>query len=396
MMATAAALWLGKIPYDWLASFGYSGLFLLSLLNGMAPFAGPSQVATFFAAAHLDPLAVGLSAGIGGAIGELAGYGFGYFLRTSQTPEFEKKIQRVADWRFLRISRERSFVPLLILAAVPNPLFDPASTLAGTLKIGIARYFYPVVIGKVIRHLIIAYVGYYSLTFMDFQNFINNPHTAEIGYSALYILAVLVIAIIVWVVRSYVEAEPDPFFLNLTFFAFAGQWVLTAELFRETRPDGLVLFLDLAALGIVFLQLTVMRAQFSTTKEHYKKLLENNLVDKEKILADNDGDLPKGLDDEIDKWATVMVRITGIDFFPEWYQNRFNRGFKGGPREERRRQAVFVLPTGKFECRKDHITESALEVEVENRKWLWKAYYIVAALAWLLFVVSVFYIRVNK
>ena len=396
MVGMAVALWTGSIPIEWLASLGYSGLFLLSLINGIAPFAGPSQIATFFAASQLSPFFVGLSTGIGGAIGELAGYAFGYFLRSAQTAEMERKIQRVAKWRLLRVSQERSFVPLLVLATLPNPFFDPVSALAGSLKISFQRYFYPVLLGKVLRHLLIAYAGYFSLTFMDIQQIINHPITIQVYYATVYILAVLIIALVVWGVRSKVESDPDPFFLNMTFFAFAGQSVLTADLYHVTRPSGLIIFLNLVALGIVFLELTVMKAQYSTTKEHYKTRLSENLVGRASILEKNDGEIPKHIQDEIEHWATILVRITGIDFYPQWYQNRLRFGVRGGPREERRRQAVSILPTDKFEVKKGHITVNALEVEEDSRKWLWRAYVGVFVVSWLLFMASVLYVRLSK
>jgi hypothetical protein len=68
MCATAIALWRGLIPIEWLSSLGYKGIFVISLLNGIAPVAGPSQVATFFVASKLNPLAVGMAAGVGGRL----------------------------------------------------------------------------------------------------------------------------------------------------------------------------------------------------------------------------------------------------------------------------------------------------------------------------------------
>ena len=164
MCATAVALWRGVIPIEGLASLGYKGIFVISLINGIAPVAGPSQVATFFVASKLNPLAVGVAAGVGGAIGELAGYAFGYSFRAAQSEDGERKIQRIANWRFLRITRERSFVPLFVLASVPNPLFDPASAIAGSLRIGFTRYFIPVLLGKITRHVVIALAGYNMLS----------------------------------------------------------------------------------------------------------------------------------------------------------------------------------------------------------------------------------------
>src|SRR5437588_7719348 len=78
MAAAAVALWRGAISVEWLASFGYKGIFVLSLINSVSPVAGPSQIATFFVASKLNPLLVGVTGGVGGAIGELSGYLFGY------------------------------------------------------------------------------------------------------------------------------------------------------------------------------------------------------------------------------------------------------------------------------------------------------------------------------
>lgn len=152
------------ISAEWLVSFGYKGIFVLSLINSVSPIAGPSQIATFLVASKLNPLLVGIAGGVGGAIGELSGYLFGYSFRTSLSAEFERKFERFGNWRFIRISRERSFVPLFVLACIPNPFFDPVSAFAGSLRIAFAKYFVPVLLGRTLRHLIIAYAGYYTIT----------------------------------------------------------------------------------------------------------------------------------------------------------------------------------------------------------------------------------------
>jgi membrane protein YqaA with SNARE-associated domain len=161
MIATAAALWRGVISLEWLASFGYKGIFVLSLINSISPIAGPSQVATFLVARKLNPLLVGISGGVGGAIGEVTAYAFGYFFRGSLSDESERKFERIKNWRFIQVSSERSFLPLFLLASIPNPFFDPVSALAGSLRISLAKYFMPVLLGRTLRHVIIAYAGYF-------------------------------------------------------------------------------------------------------------------------------------------------------------------------------------------------------------------------------------------
>ncbi|MBK7394042.1 MAG: VTT domain-containing protein [Chloracidobacterium sp.] len=368
MVATAVALWRGIIPSEWLGSFGYSGLFVLSLINGIAPFAGPSQIATFFAAGQLNPMGVGFAAGIGGAIGELAGYGFGYFLRSSQKPETDAKIQAIANWRFLKISRERSFFPLLVLAAVPNPFFDPMSAIAGSLKIGLTRYFYPVVIGKTLRHLGIAYFGFYSLS-MDTLSTIG---TADYLSSGGFILAIIGIAFFAWLVRTLAESEPDPFLLNFTFFALAGQCILTAELARAGHLSVSILGLLLLAVIIVILQIVVVRQQYSATVDYFETYLKQN---KKATCTDT----------EVEHWAEVLVRIAGIDFFPEFY-GVLNKVFKTRARTKRRKQALRILPEDKFTIGENGVIIENLEVPEADRKWLWRAYALLCFLSWGSFV----------
>lgn len=167
MIATAVALWKRVISVEWLASFGYKGIFVVSLINSVSPIAGPSQIATFLVAGKLNPLLVGLSGGVGGAIGELTGYLLGYSFRNSLSNEAEQKFDRFRNWLLIRVSRERSFVPLFILASIPNPLFDPVSAVAGSLRLSFAKYFVPVLLGRTLRHVVIAYAGYYATTTSD-------------------------------------------------------------------------------------------------------------------------------------------------------------------------------------------------------------------------------------
>jgi membrane protein YqaA with SNARE-associated domain len=371
MVITAVALWRGVIPIAWLASLGYKGIFFLSLINGIAPVGGPSQLATFFIASKLDPLAVGLLAGIGGAIGEVAGYAFGYFLRAAQSPKVERKIERLANWRVLRISREHSFIPLFVLASIPNPFFDPASALAGSLRIGFAQYFIPVLLGKTVRHLAIAYAGYYTFS-ANIAPAFDQTLMAGLVSSGWLIVAVLGIALFSWFLRSYAEGDADPFLVNFTFFAFAGQCIKTGELIIEGTPRPLIFGLFLVAIILVAFQVFVIRAQVWRTIEHYKEILEKNKI-------------ANCTSDEIGRWATVLVRITGVDFYPEFYK-WLNEVFGSEQREKRRNEAVSILPRDRFNCEENGVTSDSLTVPPERRKVLWRFYAYVCLLSWLVFV----------
>lgn len=373
MIAVAVALWRGIIPIDWLASLGYKGIFILSLLNGIAPIAGPSQIATFFVASKLNPLAVGIASGVGGAIGELAGYAFGYSLRASQSASVEHKLQRLEKWRFLRISRERSFIPLFILASIPNPFFDPASAIAGSLRIGLRKYFTPVLLGKTVRHLIIAYAGYYAIS-TDIASVLKGDSMLTLIESFWFVAAVMGIALVAWLVRSFSESDPDPLLSNLTFFAFAGQCFLAAQLGREANLGSIQLLLLLFAVIVLLLQTITIRAQAERTIEHYTNILQRYKI----------GNLTS---EEIEGLAAVLVRITGVDFYPEFYRGLFKFGL--GPRDRRRRQALFILRHFEFKTGEDALTVDSLTVPTEDRRWLWRAYAFFCFLSWSIFIASI-------
>jgi membrane protein YqaA with SNARE-associated domain len=370
MVAIGVGFWRGVIPIEWLVLLGYRGLFVLSLANGVAPFGGPSQVATFLLGSKLNPFAVGAVAGVGGAIGELVGYGFGYSLRGAQPANIARRIDQIAGSRVLRLSREHSFVPLLILASIPNPFFDPASALAGSLRIGLTRYFVPVLLGKTIRHVVIAYAGYYIISQRALSKVDPDMITTLLA-SGGFLLAVLGIALVAWVVRSFAESDPDPLLLNFTFFAFAGQCILTGELAREGNAGGPILILLLFAVILVLFQVLTIRNQATKTLEHYKQLLQTNKV----------GTTAPA---EIDQWAAVLLRITGVDFYPEFW-SRWSFGI--GPRAARREQAISVLPSDIFDL--GQVTPEALMVAPERRKGLWRAYALICGSSWLVFIICI-------
>lgn len=376
MVAAAASLWKGLISVEWLSSFGYTGIFVLSLINSVSPVAGPSQIATFFVASKLNPLWVGVAGGVGGAIGELSGYVFGYAFRASLSEELEHKFERFKNWPFIRISRERSFVALFVLASIPNPFFDPISALAGSLRIGFAKYFVPVLLGRTLRHVVIAYAGFYAISLG-----LNLPSGTTMTLLVGPIVAVILIAFIAWAVRSYAESDPDPLILNFTFFAFAGQCILTLELLKVIEPVWVFVLL-FGALGLVFLQMFTIRRHETVTTEYYKTILEGNQAEGSSSA-------------DVERWAGALVRIAGLDFYPQFY-SRSGPTFSSGPRGKRRQQAFSVLPENLFKRGQGGITLADLTVPDVSRKWPWRAYVAVCVASWILFLSCILIVRVYK
>lgn len=136
-----------------LAGYGYVGVFFISLLgNATVILPVPSLAVVFAGGGVLNPLLVGLVAGVGEPLGELTGYmaGFG----GSAIVEDRERFRRVQEWM-----ERRGFVTVLVLSAIPNPLFDLAGISAGMLHYPVTKFLVACWIGKTIKALAIAHLG---------------------------------------------------------------------------------------------------------------------------------------------------------------------------------------------------------------------------------------------
>lgn len=136
-----------------LQSYSYLGLFFLNMLGSATIFLPTPLFLTAFAAgAVFNPFLVAVVASAGSAIGELTGYAAGY--GAEELLEKDIKIQRVKRWM-----DRYGLWTLFVLAAVPNPLFDIAGIIAGATGISIKKYLAIVWLGKLIKFLVISYLG---------------------------------------------------------------------------------------------------------------------------------------------------------------------------------------------------------------------------------------------
>jgi membrane protein YqaA with SNARE-associated domain len=140
-----------------LAGYGYLGAFLISLLSSATIILPVPGIAVIFAlGATYDPYLVGLAAGVGSALGELSGYMAGY----SGQGVFKKSKTYL---RMERWMRRRGSMVILVLAFVPNPIFDLAGAAAGILKYPIWKFLLFCFLGKTPRSILVAFAGAWAL-----------------------------------------------------------------------------------------------------------------------------------------------------------------------------------------------------------------------------------------
>ncbi len=152
-------------------TFGYAGVFLASLIGSASVILPlPSFTFVFAAGSLLNPMAVGILAGIGSAIGELTGYGVGYGIsyrirHKSRQSRKEKRGIMKNKWfaKAKTWSKKRSmFVVVFIFAATPLP-DDVIGIICGSVRYDIKKFFIASMLGKIVLSLILAYAGFYGI-----------------------------------------------------------------------------------------------------------------------------------------------------------------------------------------------------------------------------------------
>lgn len=170
--------------------YGYVGGFLVSILGGVTVIPVPSLLVTFTLGRALNPAYVGLVSGLGEALGGITIYLTGAGAETiwsrlrSREQTFERRLglgddvtrpvqsqfwskgeafyNRLVGWTG---GRGGSWV-VFIVAAMPLSPFYFAGLAAGSLKMGLLRFFLVSWAGKTIKGLIIAFAGFGGLYFL--------------------------------------------------------------------------------------------------------------------------------------------------------------------------------------------------------------------------------------
>jgi uncharacterized membrane protein YdjX (TVP38/TMEM64 family) len=147
-----------------LEDYGYFGIFLLSIAaNATIIIPLPGVAITTAMGAIFNPFWVAIAAGLGAALGELTGYIAGF--SGQGVVERATLYNRLTGW--MTQHQNLAYGMILLLAFIPNPLFDLAGMASGTLKLPLWKFLLACAIGKIIKMLMFAYAGYYSIGWLS-------------------------------------------------------------------------------------------------------------------------------------------------------------------------------------------------------------------------------------
>ena len=140
------------------AVYGYPGIFVIAFLaNATVLLPAPGVAVVFAMGGVFNPIAVGLAAGAGGALGEISGYLAGFsgqavIERADIYERMVKWMKRNGDWT------------ILLLAALPNPFFDITGIAAGALRMPVWHFLFWCWLGVTIKMTVFAFLGAASIT----------------------------------------------------------------------------------------------------------------------------------------------------------------------------------------------------------------------------------------
>jgi uncharacterized membrane protein YdjX (TVP38/TMEM64 family) len=158
--AVAGTVWL-QGQHELLQRIGQSpfalpALFIGSVISSATLFLPvPGLAITTLVGSLINPLAVGIVAGIGQTLGEMTGYlaGFSGQGLVNRTQAYE----RIEGW--MQRQEFTGEMVVFVLALIPNPLFDAAGMAAGALRFPVWKFMLAAGLGKIIKNIAFACGG---------------------------------------------------------------------------------------------------------------------------------------------------------------------------------------------------------------------------------------------
>ena len=168
------------INWEYVSRFephSYIGLFLISVLAGAPiPILTPGILITFALGSILNPVLVGVVAGLGNALGNIltywAGHGGLRFFSTlrnisqvsdSDSGRIGRFFRKIKGSRLLGIVNRQGMVSIFLLSIIPNPLLTPMILSLGAVRFNFMKFLLACWAGLTIQAMILAYLGHFGL-----------------------------------------------------------------------------------------------------------------------------------------------------------------------------------------------------------------------------------------
>ena len=157
VIGISAVLFIFRENVMQLKNYGYAGAFLISMVGSATVFLPvPGLLLIVTMSTILNPLAIGLIAGLGAGLGECTAYMVG----SSGAPMIKNSrvYRRAEGWM-----KRRGAITIFLLALVPNPFFDIAGIAAGVLRFPFWRFLVLCIAGNMVKFTAIAFATFFGM-----------------------------------------------------------------------------------------------------------------------------------------------------------------------------------------------------------------------------------------
>ncbi len=156
-MLLSIAFYVFKDYFREASSFGLFGIFIVNFVSSATFFVSAPAFLTIITGGNLySPILVAGIAAVGACLGDMLGFAFGYSGRRLT----KKKLDRHKTIRFLEKHFHRhGTLIILLLAIIPNPLFDAIGILAGVVNYSPFKFFTLMLFGRFLRYWALAQFG---------------------------------------------------------------------------------------------------------------------------------------------------------------------------------------------------------------------------------------------
>lgn len=138
-----------------LKSFGLVGIALINFFSSATLFLpAPGFLAVGVGGNIYNPLLVAFMAALGSTLGESVGFLFGY-----SSKKLTASQQHILDSIEKFFHHKYTGVLIVLMAFIPNPIFDAVGIVAGISLFPFKKFLILVFIGRFLRDIIIAYAG---------------------------------------------------------------------------------------------------------------------------------------------------------------------------------------------------------------------------------------------
>ncbi len=140
-----------------ISHWGYLGCFVINVLaSGTFVVPGTGAMVTFTLGGALHPAIVGVVAGLGEATGAVGAYLTGYGGRGLLLNE-------EMQGKFSAVMQKHGSKAMFLMAAVINPIYYPFAVWMGVLRVKIGKFFLLTLLGRTLKNLVLAYLGFFGL-----------------------------------------------------------------------------------------------------------------------------------------------------------------------------------------------------------------------------------------